>query len=182
MRNSNIKIKDLRNKKIEIIDPPVGVQQECVNVISFCCTSVVPDGFMIESEDDPCIALDFSELECCLETIETTGTVVNPCNGELECPVFIEAVRIVGCARMHANVGPLNPISGMVINEPCSICCDTTTCVNQIIDFTCGQEPPCLDCFEITETTFDLALTTDPCGRQLVVINVQVGVEFQGCP
>ncbi|MFS1518615.1 hypothetical protein V1503_19440 [Bacillus sp. SCS-151] len=162
----------------------VNQQDDCDNVISFCCTSVVPDGFRLPSIENICISFDFSELDCCLETFETTGVVNNPCNGTLECPVDIEAVRLVGCARMHANFGELKPIDGITLNisnTPCTICCDLTKCVDQIIDFTCGQKPPCRDCFKVDGYDVVTELTTDFCGRQIVVLNVDLVVEFTGC-
>ncbi|WP_214483118.1 hypothetical protein [Bacillus sp. SM2101] len=173
------------DKNGEAINPMVVEQQdECNNVISFCCTSVVPDGFLLPTIDQLCISFDFSDLDCCLETFQSTGVVNNPCNGTLECPIDIEAVRLVGCARMHANFGELKPKKGITLNisnTPCTICCDTTTCVDQIIDFTCGQKPPCRDCFDITGFIPSIDLTTDPCGRQIVILKVDLVVDFTGC-
>ncbi|OEH94239.1 hypothetical protein [Bacillus solimangrovi] len=166
-------------------DPCPPTPDECDNIITLCCTTTVPDGFVIGDDlDKVCIAIDKSELDCCLEPFETTAEVDNPCNGKLICPVTIQAVRLVGCARMHVNVGDLMPVDGFILYpEPqaCTVCCDTTTCVNQIIDFTCGQVTPCEGCFDFTGVFVECKSGTDDCGRQTITVQVTLVVEFIGC-
>ncbi len=173
------------NGKGEKIDPDefkIETQQGCDNSINFCCTAVVPDGFVLDFETlTSCV--DFSDLSCCLEARETTCNVPNPCNGTLTCPVEIQAVRLVGCARLYACSGPVSPVSGACSQTPgsCTINCETTTCVNQILAFTCGKTPPCEPCFEPIGSAFRFTLATDQCGRQILMVQGAASVRFIGC-
>ncbi len=165
---------------IDFIDFPA-TESECNRVISFCCTTTVPDGFFLDFNiTNVGVCIDTSELSCCLETRTTMCEVFNPCDGVLNCPVDIQAVRLVGCSRLFVNVGDLLPISGLSpIN--CSICCNTTTCVDQVIAFTCDKIPPCKPCFKIIGGVIGFDIVIDDCGRQVLVVKLKAVVEFIGC-
>ncbi len=183
MNNKNQKVTlyiDSKGEVIDYLDLPVKSQQECDNTIKFCCIATVPDGFIIPSLINIAVCFDFSQLDCCIETRDTTCEVPNPCNGTLTCPVEIQAVRLVGCARMSAKGGELKPISGFSLNS-CTVSCETTTCVDQIIGFTCGKIPPCKPCYEVLGGTVSFILTTDDCGRQILVVQAELPINFIGC-
>ncbi len=166
------------NKKGEIVDyADIQFEEkiECNRTIKFCCISTVPDGFILDFNNNFAICLDTSDLSCCLETKTTTCEVTDTCYGTLKCPVDIQAVRLVGCSRLLANFGDIRPISG--IGSNCSICCNTTTCVNQVIGFTCDKTP-CEPCFDIRGSAISLSITNDTGGRQAVVIEYFAFVEL----
>ncbi|MCG8538372.1 MAG: hypothetical protein MJA82_00340 [Clostridia bacterium] len=168
------------NKKGEIVDyTDIQFEEkiECNRIIKFCCISTVPDGFILDfNPRNFAICLDTSELSCYLETKTTTCEVTDPCYGTLKCPVDIQAVRLVGCSRLLVNYGHITPISGLGSTK-CSICCNTTTCVNQVIGFTCDKTL-CEPCFDIFGSAISFSITTDNCGRQAVVVEFFAFVEF----
>lgn len=180
----NKKVKLYLNSNGEIVnsaDVPMETQGECDNIIKFCCTSTVPDGFVLDfTITNLGICIDTSELSCCLETKTTMCEVPNPCDGTLNCPVDIQAVHLVGCTRLFANVGDLTPVSGIAPLK-CAVCCNTTTCVNQIIGFTCGKTGPCEPCFAIPLVAVEFSIIIDDCGRQMLVVKGEAFVEFVGC-
>ncbi|HAQ08458.1 MAG TPA: hypothetical protein DCR24_13410 [Bacillus bacterium] len=174
------------NDKGEMIDPPVDVQQEgCDNFIGLCATAVVPDGytFLFNPFRDFRACTDVSELNCVLSREETEATIPNLCGGELTCPVTIDAVRLVGCVRVLANLGDLRPKqSGPSTPFPCQLCFAETACVNQVIGYTCAEDACAEDCFVIPfGELFVPTVTTDGCGRQIVSTVIRLFVQFAGC-
>lgn len=170
------------NKKGEIVDySDIQLEEkiECNRAIRFCCISTVPDGFILDSDiTNFAICLDISDLSCCLETKTTTCEVTDTCYGTLKCPVDIQAVRLVGCSRLLVNFGDITPISSGLGPTKCSISCNTTTCVNQIIGFTCDKTLPCEPCFDIFGAAASFSITLDNCGRQAVSLEFFAFVEF----
>lgn len=172
------------NGKGERVDPdevPVRkAKNKCNRIINFCCTSTVPDGFYIEKLMLVGLCVDVSEINCCLENMQDKVKVPDPCNDMLRCPVDIQAVRLVGCAKIHVSVGALIPKSG-VSDKECSVSCNTITCVDQVIAFTCGEKPPCKDCYKMRFIIGKIGLKRDKCGRQVVVVKAKAFLEFTGC-
>ncbi|NDI33853.1 hypothetical protein [Chengkuizengella sediminis] len=174
------------NSEGEKVDPfEIEIREdECQNFIDFCCIANVPDGFFKPDFTDPTLedfCIDISELKCCLETQKVEATVNNPCNGELTCLTEIQAVRLVGCVRITANTGPILPIQSPFAVDSCTVNCSTTVCVDQILDFTCNQTPPCIPCYEIEAAGAIFAPLTDACGREVVRVQGRIFLKFVGC-
>lgn len=168
--------KDSQQMKVTKLD------EECDETIEFCCTTTVPEGFKINDVNCVNICADFSELDCTLENREEKVWVDDPCDdGQIECPIVIQAVRLVGCARFLANVGPLEANLGVNENG-CTVCCVTAVGVNQVIAFVCDETPPCSECFIIKNITLKkVTCDEDDCGRQVVTVMARAFVEFTGC-
>ena len=171
------------NKKGEKVEPfeIKKKEGECKNTIDFCCIADVPDGFTLDIKFlDLCV--DISDLKCCLETKTVETTVNNPCDGELTCLVDIQAVRLVGCVRVTASTGPLKAIKNpFIFEDNCAISCDTTVCVDQILDFTCDQIPPCDPCYEVVAVGAVFVPFIDECGREAVKVEGEMFLDFIGC-
>ncbi|WLR42171.1 hypothetical protein LC087_15725 [Bacillus carboniphilus] len=156
---------------------------DCENTVTFCCIATVPDGFSLSEDFDETltsICWDFSDVNCCLETT-VLDTIPNPCGDgtEISCSIEVQAVKLVGCARMVASAGPLTADTGL--GNQCTVSCSTTTCVNQTLNYTCDSEPPCRPCFQVTSSINEFFLSEDECGRQILVVESCAFLEFIGC-
>ncbi|TDL31116.1 hypothetical protein E2R51_15100 [Jeotgalibacillus sp. S-D1] len=166
----------------------LGIQQQeaCLETISYCTSAIVPDGFTFSftSFDNFTACSDLSQLVCMLEDEEVEATVEDPCGGTLTCPITLNAVRLVGTARFHINVGDLTPIEGglQLGDLPCTLSSDTAVSVNQVIRTIC-QRDICQDkCFRtIGAFAFAPQVTTDACGRQIVTVRGGLFIGFTGC-
>ena len=175
-----------KGEKVESVEIETK-QEECQNFIDFCCIADVPEGFTLDPLVNPNLTdfcVDLSALKCCLETKTVETRVENPCEvRDLNCLVDIQAVRLVGCIRVTANIGPLipnqPPFAGRTTN--CTANCNTTVCVDQILNFTCDQIPPCDPCYEVRFTSASFGQFIDECGREAVRIAGQVVLDFVGC-
>ncbi|MEG9298230.1 hypothetical protein V6B33_17340 [Mangrovibacillus sp. Mu-81] len=163
------------------------IQQEvCDRTIEYCATAIVPDGFTFRftTFDNFSACSDISELVCALEEQEAEGTVENPCGGTLTCPVLIDAVRLIGTARFHINVGDLTPIeAGTRIGQrTCTLCSDVAVPVNQVIQSVCQTDTCQETCFDtIGGFAFAPQVITDACGRQIVTVRGGLFIGFNGC-
>lgn len=175
------------NDKGEVTDQPIQLQQEgCDGIIDFCGVSTVPDGFTFEfSLQSFSLCVDASDLVCMLENKEVEATISNPCGGQLTCPVTIDAVRALGCVKVHINVGRLVPIQpfgpGLNFGCNCTLCFDQIVCVNQVIGYICGLESCVEDCYRFGGGSIFLNFGTDECGRQTVIINGRFSITLAGC-
>ncbi|MBT2684720.1 hypothetical protein [Bacillus sp. ISL-37] len=176
------------NSAGKVIDEPVRLQQEgCDNQIEFCKTVTVPDGFTFEFDgfDNFSLCSDASDLACMLENVEVDATIANPCGGELTCPVILDAVRAIGCVRVHVNVGrlvPIQPALNFNFGCDCTLCFDQTVCVNQVIGYTCDRDNCAEDCFRFGGGFVGVIFgEIDQCGRQTVTVVGGIDISFAGC-
>lgn len=171
------------NEQWEMVDEPVSIQQlECDTVIEFCATAIVPDGFTFVFTTFDAFCVDFSDLSCVLETVEEEVEIPNPCGATLVCPVFIEAVRAVGCVRIHINANMLQADTSIGGFGECNLSFNTTVCVNQVIGFVCNQGECAEDCFVFAGAViFSPTILIDPCGRQVVSARGNITINFNGC-
>ncbi|WLR42170.1 hypothetical protein LC087_15720 [Bacillus carboniphilus] len=175
---------DKNGQQIEPFEVTRSENEDCSNTIFFCCIATVPDGFSL-SFDEPFtnFCFDFSDLSCCLENT-TLNTIPNPCGDgtEISCSVDVQAVKLVGCARMLASVGSIVPNDTRNGTETgCAVSCSTTTCVNQTLTFTCDAEPPCTPCYEVERSFAEFTLSTDECDREILIAEAIVYLNFIGC-
>ncbi|WP_201715645.1 hypothetical protein [Rossellomorea arthrocnemi] len=183
MLKNNVVYYDADGKMVDNLD----IQQEsCDRTIDYCATAVVPDGFTFRftTFDSFTACSDLSELVCTLEKQEAEGTVENPCGGTLTCPVEIDAVRLIGTARFHINVGDLTPIEGglQIGDIPCTLASDVSVPVNQVIETICQTEDCQRSCFDtVGAFAFAPQVITDACGRQIVTVRGGLFIRYIGC-
>ncbi|WP_098437767.1 hypothetical protein [Bacillus sp. es.034] len=183
MLKDNVIYYDSEGKTVDKLDIE---QESCIRTITYCATAVVPDGFTFRftTFDSFTACSDLSALVCTLEKQEAEGTVENPCGGTLTCPIEVDAVRLIGTARFHINVGDLKPIEGgLKIGEiPCTLASDVSVPVNQVIQTICKTDMCQEDCIDtIGAFAFAPQVITDACGRQIVTVRGGLFIRFLGC-
>lgn len=182
MENKNVVYYNAEGQMVEEME----LQQEGCNLrLEYCASAIVPDGFTFQfmNFDSFKACSDISDLVCVLKLEELEGTCTDSSGRTSPCPVLVDAVRLIGNAKFHINVGELIPdFPGFRFGPPCELTMDVVQSVNQVISYTCPQDS-CLErCFDtVGSFAFAPQITTDNCGRQVVTIRGGLFLRFVGC-
>jgi subtilisin-like proprotein convertase family protein len=136
--------------------------EPCNQLVGFCCTFVVPEGFTpVQNPEDGSfnysVAFNTDCLFCNSETCETEMTIPNPCpeDAPLLCPVTLNRLVAQGSIRYIASLEVMDS-QGNISH----ICCHGESCVDNILLYTCQNQDPC-EGFDPTNVAIENA-TVEP--------------------
>lgn len=131
-------------------------------VVPFCCTVVVPSGFIVDRNMPPVAGLSthgMDCLNCVLEPFTVTASIPDPCScecGNHVCLVEVNALRAIGCISVNAAV-PIRSESNSTTSYVCSSC---NVCFNKILCLECKDASnPCTTEFLANATIQNIALS-----------------------
>ena len=188
--------KDLNDQKLNLPKEEISIGCGCSNSVpcsinacdrevEFCCAFTIPNGFTINSPR-PTITINSDEIACIIEpcTIQLDQLtppieIPNPCENDdplTGCTVKVKRVRLVGCLKVIALIGPISGgFTTGVINGPIpALCCIDTIPVNNVICYTCSEDP-CPTGY-LTTTSFAIFnnVPDDPCGNKVIKLSYTI--------
>ncbi|OAH60713.1 hypothetical protein AWH49_02885 [Domibacillus aminovorans] len=118
--------------------------ESCDQLVDFCCTFVVPEGFTTVLNPDgtykASVAFNTDCLFCNTEICESEMTIPNPCppNNPLLCPVILNRLVVQGSIRFISSLEVMDSQG-----NSSHICCHGESCVDNILLYTCQDVDPC---------------------------------------
>lgn len=156
----------------------------CDRTVDLCCTFTIPNGFFfIPSnpnipEASISLGVNTNNVQCIVEPCTISlDPIPNPCTGSPDitgCTLQINKVRLVGCFEFFANLGDIRTSANFFGNS--SLCCMTTVPVNNIICYTCKDDP----CPGLPINSFNnfslVPAPNDPCGNKVFKFSATVNL------
>jgi subtilisin-like proprotein convertase family protein len=148
--------------------------EPCNQLVDFCCTFVVPEGFTpVQNPDgtfNASVAFTTDCLFCNTESCDTEMTIPNPCspNSPLLCAVTLNRLVVQGCIRYISSLEVMDS-QGHISH----ICCHGESCVDNILFYTCQDVDPCegfdLTNIDVVNLTVESANCTNACDTILTL-------------
>ena len=155
------------------------VTSDCDKTVDVCCTFTIPNGFVFTPTNPSNLlqslqySLNTSNIECIVEpcTVQLDQLtppieISNPCENDdplTGCTVKVKRVRLVGCIKIILSLK--NIFGDNNSGSDNAICCMETVYVNNIICYTCEDDP----CPTLPLTVGPVLLEPapdDPCGNK----------------
>ena len=167
-------------KKFNATDGDVGAEQVtipscgpelCNRLVPFCLTTTAPFSACGVCPQFVDFGYDTCCVQCVIEPSLLEGaSVTNPCDPDgpliTGCEVAVNRVRAIGAIRGFLTLISA-PNCGFGLIDAAN---DETFCVNNVICFTCEENPCPALCNNIRYIYTSYSSVTDPCGNQQITV------------